>query len=191
MLEDRERILISYRQESFHVARRLLHKLEASFDPADIRMRTGFPSSPSADYAQDLEGEVSTCDLLLAVIDPGWLVAEGTDEGRRPDILYVHAEIAVALERDIPVIPVLVEGAVSPRREELPQNLAGLTRHRAVRVRHESFDSDGDRLVRRIVRVLRGPYLLEERAAADAAVSSPAILASGAARRAAAAARAR
>jgi hypothetical protein len=52
------------------------------------------------------------------------------------------------------VIPILVEGAVMPGRQDLPENLAGLARRNALSMRHESFRSDAGRLVTAIEGVL-------------------------------------
>ncbi len=63
-------------------------------------------------------------------------------------------EVAAALARGVRVIPVLVEGAVMPVREELPESVAGLARRNAIRVRHESYRDDAGRLVTAIEHVL-------------------------------------
>jgi hypothetical protein len=63
-----------------------------------------------------------------------------------PDDL-VRLEIGAALGRDIRVIPILVAGAVMPRRHELPEELASLAGRNALFLRHESFRSDVDRLL--------------------------------------------
>jgi hypothetical protein len=52
------------------------------------------------------------------------------------------------------VIPILVEGAPMPGREDLPRSLVGLARRNALFIRHESFRSDAGRLVTAIERVL-------------------------------------
>jgi hypothetical protein len=101
------------------------------------------------DFAEVITQAVSTCEVLLAIIGPRWLTA--TDEGGRrrlddPDDL-VRLEITAALDRNIRVIPILVDGAVMPRRHELPDNLARLARRNALTLRHESFRSDADRLL--------------------------------------------
>jgi hypothetical protein len=58
------------------------------------------------------------------------------------------------LRGGVRVIPVLVEGAVMPRREDLPEDLADLAQRNALRIRHESFRDDAGRLVTAIERVL-------------------------------------
>lgn len=78
--------------------------------------------------------------MLLAVIGPRWLTATDEDGRRRlddPDDI-VRLEIAAALEREIRVIPILVEGAVMLRCQELPDSLAGLARRNALSLRHEA-----------------------------------------------------
>jgi len=52
------------------------------------------------------------------------------------------------------VIPILVEDAVMPGREDPPESMAGLARCNALLIRHESFRYDAGRLVAAIERVL-------------------------------------
>jgi len=55
---------------------------------------------------------------------------------------FVRIEIGVALERDIPVIPILLNGTRMPRADQLPPELQKLTLRNAVDVRHRSFHAD-------------------------------------------------
>ena len=115
--------------------------------------------APGLDFAEVITQAVSTCQVLLAVIGPGWVAATDEDGQRRledPDDI-VRLEIAAALERDIRVIPILVEGAVMPRGQQLPENLVRLARRNAVGLRHESFRADADRLLAVIEPILRAP----------------------------------
>jgi hypothetical protein len=87
---------------------------------------------------------------------PNWLTAADERGHRRlddPDD-FVRLEIEAALTRGARVIPVLAEGAVVPRRQDLPESLAGLARRNALLIRHESFRSDAGRLVTAIERLL-------------------------------------
>jgi hypothetical protein len=59
-------------------------------------------------------------------------------------------EIAAALARDIPVVPVLVDGARMPKASELPDSLKPLARRHAVQVRHTNFNSDAETLVKKL-----------------------------------------
>ena len=151
------RVFISYRrQETSGLAGRLYDRLAAHLGEDQVFMDVD-TIALGVDFAEVITQAVSTCQVLLAVIGPQWL-SVGDKEGRRrlddPDDI-VRLEIAAALERDIRVIPILVEGAVMPGRDELPKNLASLARRNALSVRHESFRADADRLLAAIEPILR------------------------------------
>jgi hypothetical protein len=153
------RVFISYRrQDSSSPAGRLYDRLADRLgdDHVFIDVDT---IEPGLDFADVIAESVSTCEVLLAVIGPRWLTATDEDGRRRlddPDDI-VRVEITAALERNIRVIPVLVEGAVIPRRQQLPEGLARLARRNAVSLRHESFRADVDRLLATIEPILRAP----------------------------------
>ena len=153
------RVFISYRrQESSGMSGRLYDRLAGQFGQEQVFMDVD-TIALGVDFAQVITGAVSTCEVLLAVIGPRWLTVTNQDGQRRledPDDI-VRLEIAAALERDIRVIPILIEGAQMPRRHELPEDLAGLARRNALSLRHESFRTDADRLLEAIEPILRPP----------------------------------
>ena len=104
---------------------------------------------PGDDFAAAIEAAVGACSVLLAVIGPQWLAAEG-DAGRRLDDPqdWVRLEIEAAIRRRVRVIPVLVDGARMPSASELPPSLQGLARRQAVALSPASLDT------RRLVSVL-------------------------------------
>jgi len=59
----------------------------------------------------------------------------------------VRIEVAAALRRDIPVIPVLVQGARMPAPEALPADLADLAYRNAVELTHPRWSSDVELLI--------------------------------------------
>src|SRR5262249_45409322 len=110
-------------------------------------------------FAKLLQDEVARCDVLLVVIGRNWLGARGDDGRRRldnPDD-FVRIEIATALRRNIPVIPVLLDGAAVPKADELPEELKDLTVSNALDLRHASFQTD----INRLVRGLKAPHRVE------------------------------
>src|SRR5215472_5327650 len=123
-------IFVSYRrQDSSHLAGRLYDRLADRFgeDQVFIDVDT---IEPGVDFAEEIFRAVAACTVLLAVIGPGWLTAADEGGGRRlddPDDI-VRLEIEAALARGVRVIPILVEGAVMPRRQDLPDSLGGLAR---------------------------------------------------------------
>src|SRR5262249_42413621 len=68
-------------------------------------------------FSKVLHEEVAKCGVLLAVIGPDWSDARDEHGNRRLDDPndFVRIEIAAALQRNIPVIPVLLEGARIPK----------------------------------------------------------------------------
>ena len=90
---------------------------------------------PGLDFAETIESAVANCDVLIALIGNAW-AATIDDSGRRrlddPDDL-VTREIRAALDRNIRVIPVLVDGASPPEPADLPETLASFARRNATR----------------------------------------------------------
>jgi TIR domain len=117
------RVFVSYRrQDARGSAGRIYDQLADRFGDAQVFMDVD-TIAPGVDFTKVITEAVSTCEVLLAVIGSRWLTA--TDEGGRrrlddPGDL-VRLEIAAALDRDIRVIPILVEDATMPRRHELPE----------------------------------------------------------------------
>jgi hypothetical protein len=61
---------------------------------------------------------------------------------------FVRIEIAAALQRNIPVIPILLEGARIPKATQLPEDLKELSLRNGMEIRHASFQDDMKRLIR-------------------------------------------
>jgi hypothetical protein len=105
------------------------------------------------DFRKQLSDSVAKCQLLLAVIGKEWAVkSERESEASLANPRdFVRIEIESALQRGIPVIPVLVQGAVIPQETELPASLHELTYHNAIAVRPDpDFHSDMTRLIKGI-----------------------------------------
>ncbi|MGH4025742.1 MAG: YncE family protein [Pseudonocardiaceae bacterium] len=102
---------------------------------------------------------MASCRILIALIGPTWATATGRRRRRRLDDLddLVVLEIRAALERGVPVIPVLVDGATMPDRGDLPEALQGLARRNAVRLDHDTFRSDVTVLLTAVDRILSTP----------------------------------
>jgi len=101
------------------------------------------------DFVASIAAALDECDAVLAVIGPTWSTAATPDGSLRlhdPDDV-VRMELATALRRDIPVVPVLVGGASLPNPEALPEDLRSLVRRQAVSVRDGSWQRDVDALL--------------------------------------------
>jgi hypothetical protein len=141
-------IFISYRRkQASGVAGRLYDRLADRFGEAQVFMDVA-SIGPGVDFTDVITRAVAACDVLLAVIGPGWLAVQDEAGQRRlddPDDL-VRLEIEAGLARDVRVIPVLVEGAAMPRRKDLPEDVATLARRNAFLLHHETFRADTVRL---------------------------------------------
>jgi hypothetical protein len=149
-------VFISYRrQDSRDLAGRLADRLESRFGTAHVFMDVA-TIALGEDFLKVITEVVERCGVLLAVIGPRWLNITSEGGLRRLDDPHdiVRLEIATALNRDIRVIPILAEGAEMPRHHDLPDDLARLAERHALRLRHESFSSDSDRLLAEIERIL-------------------------------------
>jgi PAN domain. len=109
---------------------------------------------PGKDFRKAIDGAVGSCDVLLVMIGKHWL---DDDKGRRrlddPED-FVRMETAAALLRDIPVIPVLVQGAAMPPSYQLPDELEALAWRNAFEVRHARWEMDVAGLVEALQKVV-------------------------------------
>jgi TIR domain len=170
------RVFISYRREDSsafagRVADRLVPEFgrEALFMDVDA-VRLG------VDFVEAISDEVAKCDVLLAVIGPNWLDARDEKRNRRLDDPndFPRIEIAAALQRGIPVIPILIDGTKIPKAELLPKDLQGLAHRNALDVRNASFHGDIDRLIRELKGQSEQARATETPAASRSADLSPA-----------------
>jgi hypothetical protein len=86
-----------------------------------------------------------------------WLSAADKQGRRRLDLSedLVRVEIAAALQRHIPVIPVLVHDAEMPSAEELPENIRPLSRRNGIDLSGPAWRGGLDRLIKELDRVMK------------------------------------
>jgi TIR domain len=162
------RIFISYRRaDAGWPARWLADRLAGQFG-AGVVFQDVDSIRPGDDFAAAIEEAVGACAVLLAVIGPQWLVAEG-DAGRRLDDPqdWVRLEIEAAIRRGVRIVPVLVDGARMPAAAELPPSLRDLVRRQAVPLSPASLD------IRRLVSVLETALEHEGKRAVQADTRTP------------------
>jgi hypothetical protein len=148
----RGRIFISYRRDdNAAVVSRLHDRLQVSFGRDMVFMDVD-SIGLGEDFVKFLVKQVAECDILLAVIGPSWLHARDAHGERRLDNPndFVRIEIAAALMRHIPTIPILIENVQMPRANDLPDELKELAVRNAVRLNHTSFQRDIEGLIRGI-----------------------------------------
>ena len=143
------RVFISYRREDSaasagRIQDRLERELGRDFLFIDV---DGIPLG--VNFVKVLRQEVAQCGVLLAVIGPNWLDVRDEDGTRRLDnpTDFVRIEISAALQREIPVIPILLDGTRVPKANQLPEDLQELALRNGLNVRHASFHADLDKLI--------------------------------------------
>ena len=144
------KVFISYRRDdSAGYAGRVRDRLERELGRELLFMDVdAIPLGTN--FAKVLHEEVAKCGVLLAVIGPNWPDAHDEHGNRRLDDPndFVRIEIAAALQRDIPVIPILLDGARIPKANQLPEDLKELALRNGMEIRHASFQDDMNRLIR-------------------------------------------
>ena len=104
---------------------------------------------PGLDFIKVLNERVATCEIMLVVIGRDWLTTLDARGRKRIDDPndFVHLEVKAALDRDIRVVPVLIDDAALPLMEELPEGLKPLARRQVVRISNDRFGADTGGLI--------------------------------------------
>ena len=145
------KIFLSYRrQDSIGVAGRIYDRLRAHFGDNAIFM--DIDSIPfGEDFREHIDAAVGQCDVVLVVIGTNWAGETGAHRRLDDPRDFVRIEIESALQRDIPVIPVLIDHARMPAEADLPPSLTRLTYRNAIDVdQGRDFHPHVDRLVQGI-----------------------------------------
>ena len=144
------KVFISYRRaDSAGYSGRVMDRLDRELG-RDLVFMDVDAIPLGTNFSKVLHEEVAKCGVLLAVIGPNWLDARDEHGNRRLDDSndFVRIEIAAALQRNVPVIPVLLEGARIPKATQLPEDLKELALRNGMEIRHASFQDDMSRLIR-------------------------------------------
>jgi hypothetical protein len=150
-------IFINYRREDGHgPAGRLYDRLSRNFARHQIFMDVD-AMKPGIDFAKQIDEQVSKCAVVLAVIGPSWLNSTDDKGQRRLERPrdHVRMELATALKREIPVIPLLVNGTPMPSEDDLPEDLKSLAHRHGLELRHSRFAADSEAVVQHLNDILR------------------------------------
>jgi hypothetical protein len=149
-------VFLSYRREDTAAYALLLQEqLSKSLPEAHVFMDLD-SIEPGQDFGEVIGGALDSCAVFVALIGRQW--ATITDDKGRPRLYnpddWVRSEVETALDRGVPVIPVLVDGARPLREELLPAALDELARLNALALSYDRYQYDADRLVKLIQQVL-------------------------------------
>lgn len=155
----RRTVFISYRRkDSADITGRLTDRLVQHFGRnAVFKDVDSIPLG--VDFRRQVQEAVGQCGVLIAVIGRDWAGAIPDSEETRlaNPADNVRIEIESALERNVPIIPVLVQGAAMPRAQSLPESLRNLAYRNGIAVRPDpDFNGDMERLIRGIANHVGG-----------------------------------
>jgi hypothetical protein len=142
-------VFISYRRDdSAGYAGRLADALEKRLGN-DTVFRDVEDIKPGEDFVKAIERNLQNARVFLVIIGKDWLAVKDNKGRRRLDIPkdYVRIEIESALRLKVLLIPVLVEGAVMPKPEELPRTIAALANRHAIDMTDSRWEEDIERLI--------------------------------------------
>lgn len=149
------KILINYRRaDSKGYAVAIYNSLVSNFGEDQIFMDID-AIEPGTDFVKVLEKAIQQCDVLIVIIGPQWLGIKDASGEKRLDNKsdFVRIEIKAALEREVTVLPVLVQGVKMPSAAKLPDDIRSLARRQAF-VISDRFSTDVEQLVEVLNRIL-------------------------------------
>jgi hypothetical protein len=135
-------IFLSYRRDDAGVSASLLRICLEQYLPGAQVFRDTESIEPGANFRTRIEDAVRSSAVLLALIGPNWLTATDASGRRRlfePDDVLAR-EIALALRLGVRVIPVLVQEALMPQADQLPEALSDLADLQAQALDHRNLD---------------------------------------------------
>jgi len=144
------KIFISYRRDDARgVAGRLMDTLSEYFGAGRV-FRDIEGIEGGANFEQVLSGTIGSADAVIVLIGPDWLKVTDASGQRRLDDPndWVAHEIAAALQKELPVFPVLIEETPMPRAQDLPDALKPLVRHNAISISDRRWTFDVTRLAK-------------------------------------------
>jgi biotin carboxyl carrier protein len=161
------RVFLSYRREDTAFPAAWLHeRLVGRFGREEVFMEID-SIDLGDDFVEAISTAVSFCDVLVAIIGREWATITDANGHRRLDDPndFVRLEIETALQREVLVIPTLVEGARLPHAEQLPASLANLLRRQPLELSANRFEHDTKRLLRVIEKRVAERHARQEAAA--------------------------
>lgn len=147
-------IFLSYRRSDTEAYAGRLHEVLTRSYGSDSVFMDEFSIRPGQSFPWAIQQAAARCQLMIVLVGPTWLTVQGRGNRRRLDDPsdFVRREICAALDRSIPVVPVLAQRAQVPAREELPDDLEGLEQLQFLELTARHWTTDVGQLVAEIQR---------------------------------------
>jgi hypothetical protein len=133
-------VFLSYRrEETAHVAGRIYDYLEREFGTGQVFFDVeGIPIG--GDFRHHIRAALIKSQALIVVIGQRWAArfrqsADWLSWRAARTIDYVRIEIELALDHNVRIIPVLVDGANMPRERQMPAKISQICYYQAAPIR--------------------------------------------------------
>jgi hypothetical protein len=149
------KVVISYRRsDSPAMAGRICDQLKLRYGNASVYM--DIDNVPlGIDFREHIHQALDQANVLIVVVGPKWIGDHDGQSRIAEDSDFVRAEVEVALNRNIPVVPVLVDGASMPKPAVLPDAIKSFAFRNGMAVEPGvDFHSQMDRLARALDRII-------------------------------------
>ncbi|HMA73912.1 MAG TPA: toll/interleukin-1 receptor domain-containing protein [Xanthobacteraceae bacterium] len=149
-------IFVSYRRDDVdHFAGRLVDSISAKIPGVKVFMDVDSIRF-GADFVEVLWEQLASCRAMILVIGPSWLAQDQGGKSRLDDPDdFVRLEIETAIKRNVPIVPVLVDGAAMPKENEIPASVRSIRRRHHVSIDHESYSAILPGLVSQLTDLVR------------------------------------
>ncbi|MGB3442988.1 MAG: TIR domain-containing protein [Actinophytocola sp.] len=144
-------IFINYRRTEAYAAALLDEKISPFFGATNV-FRAGRSILAGADYEVAINQAITQCRVLLAIVGPGWSQKFGSHTDNKPD--WTIREIEGALERDIPIIPLLLSGVGAISEHDIPVNIARVARAQYLRFDYRNVEQDARKIADELTRTV-------------------------------------
>ncbi|TKK86463.1 TIR domain-containing protein [Herbidospora galbida] len=148
-------IFLNYRTQSDAYAAALLDELLIRRFGADAIFRASRSIRPGVDYRQAILSAIKESRVILAVVGQGW-DAVIREEDRRGEAgnSWARMELAEAIRDGTVIIPILLAGAPSLVKMDLPDDLRGLAHYQYLRFDYRNISQDFFRISEELVHLL-------------------------------------
>lgn len=137
-------IFISYRRsDSQDISARIADRLNDTPGVSEVFIDVD-EIDPGVNFAASIDQALKQSDVCLVLIGSDWIGNKTGGASARifdPDD-FVRHEISASLASGNKVIPVLLNGAMMPKADILPEDISSLSLINSVFIRHASFNQD-------------------------------------------------
>lgn len=144
-------IFINYRRTEAYAAALLDEKISPFFGATDV-FRASRSIAAGADYEVAIHQAIEQCRVMLAIVGHEWPQKFERHTDSKPD--WTMREIEGALERDIPIVPILLSGVNAIGEHDIPVNIAKFARAQYLRFDYRNVEQDARKIADELTRTI-------------------------------------